>query len=98
DHIVVAAEHGHLVGDELDLVGDDADAPDVHAERAQLAAEIEGVGVFDLARQDLVADEDDARGLRHAVRNSTTDWPRVYHVIHGRRLPTLRRLPRDHPT
>ena len=68
DHVVVAAERGDLAGDQLDLVGDDRDAAHVDAERAQLAAEVGGVGVGDLAGEDLVADEDDSGGLRHGSR------------------------------
>ena len=59
------AERGDLVGDQRDLVRDDGDAPHVDAERAELAAEVGRVRVPDLAREDLVADEDDSRGLRH---------------------------------
>ena len=65
DHVVGAAELAHLGGDEVHLVGDDGDLPHLHAERAQLLAEVGGVRVGDLAREDLVADEDDARRLRH---------------------------------
>src|SRR5205807_8109533 len=52
-------------GDRLDVVGDRQDAEQGHAEAPQLAAEERRVGVDDLAREDLVADDDDARGPVH---------------------------------
>ena len=43
-----------------------------HAELAQLATQVGGVGVDDLAGENLVADEDDAGRLRHGGANFTT--------------------------
>jgi len=65
---VGAAEGRDFLGDQLDFVGDDGDAPYVDAERAELPAQIRGVGVGDLPGEDLVAHENDARGLRHGSR------------------------------
>jgi hypothetical protein len=51
--------------DELHLVGDDGDAPDVHPELAKLPAQVGGIGIGDLAGENLVADEHDAGALGH---------------------------------
>src|SRR5439155_130876 len=59
DHVVVAAERRDLTGDQVDLVRDDRDPAHVDAEGTELPAQVGGVGVGDLAREDLVADEDD---------------------------------------
>ena len=65
DDVEGPAEGGHLARDLVDVVGNHRDAAHVDAESAQLAAEIGGVGVDDLAGEDLVADEDDSCALRH---------------------------------
>src|SRR5438046_1497562 len=62
DEVVVAVELGDRGRDLVELVRDGEDAADGDAERAQLAGEKRGVGVDDLPREDLVADDDDARG------------------------------------
>src|SRR5260370_39876382 len=69
--VELAAEGAELVGDDGHVVRYHADPAHVDPELAQLAAEVRGVGVHDLARKDLVADEDDSGGLRHACRDST---------------------------
>ncbi len=66
--VVGAAEGSDLLGDQRDLVGNDGDPPHVDAERAELAAQVRGVGVGDLPGEDLVADENDSGGLRHGSR------------------------------
>src|SRR5574341_1123431 len=66
-HVVVAALLGDFPRDQVDLVGHDGDPSHVAAERAELAAEIGRVDVRGLAREDLVADEDDSGRLRHGL-------------------------------
>ena len=69
EHDVVGAAEGHdFLGDQRDFVGNDGDASYVDAERAELPAQVRGVGVGDLPGEDLVADENDASGLRHRPR------------------------------
>jgi hypothetical protein len=72
DEVEGLAERGHLLGDQRDLVGDDRDAAHLDAQLPELATEIGGVRVHDLAGEDLVADENDAGRLRHGGANSTT--------------------------
>jgi hypothetical protein len=64
-HVVGGTERAHLRRDQVHLVGDDRDAPHLDAQDPQLAAEVGGVGVGDLARQDLVPDQQDTGRLRH---------------------------------
>src|SRR5439155_24122071 len=72
EHVVIgAALGGDLVRDWLDLVRNDDEPPHVDAQPTELPTEIDGVRVGDLAREDLVADEQDAGRLRHDSRNST---------------------------
>ena len=87
DHVEAPAEGRDLLGDEVHLVGNHGDAAHVHAERAQLAAQVGGVGVLDLARQDLVADEDDPGRLRHAGGNFTLECAATHDPLHHSGAP-----------
>ena len=61
EHEVVGLVHrAHVLGDHVDLIGNRDDALDVDAERAELAAQVRGVGVDDLPGEDLVSDHEDA--------------------------------------
>ncbi len=53
-----------VAGDVGAVVGDDLDARDDHAQLAQLAHQVARVLLLDLARQELVADEQDRRARR----------------------------------
>src|SRR5262249_29518299 len=76
DDVEAPAELADLGRDPLDFVGDDDDAPDVHAERTKLAAEVHGVGVRHLAGKKLVADENDAsRPAQERPHGSTVPPP-----------------------
>src|SRR5581483_4422809 len=68
DEVEVARESRHLAADQLDLVENDDHAAQIDAERPQLFGKIMRVGVLRLAGEDLVADDDDAGGLRHDNR------------------------------
>src|SRR5262249_40745443 len=68
EHEVVARlEVGDGGGDLVELVGHREDATDGDPQAAQLAGQERGVGVHHLPREDLVPDDDDARGSIHAV-------------------------------
>ena len=54
------------IADQRDFVLDGGDLLDLDAQLAQLGAEKMRVDVLGLARQDLVADDDDASGFRHS--------------------------------
>src|SRR5262249_55057820 len=62
DDLVVDVELGDRCRDLVELVGNREDATDRHAEGAQLAREERRVGVDDLTGEDLVAEDQDARG------------------------------------
>src|SRR3989442_2235391 len=73
-HVPRAVSRGHLGRDHVDVVGDDRDLPHVHAEAPERTTEEDRAGVLDLARQDLVPDQDDAGGLRPALVANPHDW------------------------
>ncbi len=77
----VRREPSHLRCDGLDVVHDDDDATEQDAEPPQRAREDGHVGLLDLAREDLVADDEGGRGRqvlrRRHVRTKVGRGPRV---------------------
>jgi len=72
----IQALEPYLRLDQLHVVGDHCDLPNLDAELAQFPAEEGGVGVDDLAGEDLVADEDDTRRPCHRRGHRSTELRR----------------------
>jgi hypothetical protein len=65
DDIELAREREHLHGNDVDFIGNDRDLLDVYAQHAQLTQQVRGVDILHLARQNLIANDDDSRCLCH---------------------------------
>ena len=76
-HVVEAlGELTHLVADRFEFIRNDRNPADIDAQITQLGKQIWSVFVPRPTGEDLVADDDDSRGFRHAMRQYTTSVKR----------------------